>query len=120
MQHAQEKLKCVEARILWVDEDAQELPNYSLALRQRGYQVVTCGAYSRGLLLLEQQDFDLIVVSQGGPSFGGRCVLERARQLAPRTQVLILANHADVGIYLEAMDLGATDYFEKRPDPSEL
>ena len=120
MQQAHKKPKCVESRILWVDEDSQELLNHSMALGYRGYPIVASDAYSMGLFLLERYEFDLIVVSQGGPSFEGRCVLERARQLAPHSQVLILANHADVGVYLKAMDLGTTDYLEKRPDPSAL
>jgi DNA-binding NtrC family response regulator len=120
MQQAHKKPKCVESRILWVDEDSQELLNHSMALGCRGYPIVACDAYSMGLFLLERYEFDLIVVGQGGPSFEGRCVLEHARHLAPHSQVLILANHADVGVYLKAMDLGATDYFEKRPDPSDL
>jgi DNA-binding NtrC family response regulator len=120
MKEAQEKQKCMQGKILWVDEDTKELDKACVALRNLGLQVVTCGAYSLGLRLLDRHDFDLIVVGQGGPSFGGRCILERAQIVAPRTPVLILTNQADMRVYLEAMDSGATDYLEKAADPIEM
>ena len=120
MQQPQEQKTPGKLKILWVDDDARDLYSYSSEFRHRGFQVVTCDAYSLGLSLLKRHDFDLIVVSQGKPSFEGRCILEHARRLAPHTPVLILANHADVGVYLEAMDMGAADYFEKTPNPADL
>jgi len=54
--------------------------------------------------------FDFVMVSQGGRSFEGRCVLERALETDRHLPVLIVAPCLDMGCYLEAMQLGAVDY----------
>jgi len=109
-----------EGKILLVDEDVQHLQFHSMIFHQQGYQVVTCGSYAAAARLLDRDDFDLVVLDQGGLMFKGRCVLESARRGGRDTPVLVLANHADIGVYLKAMELGATDYFEKGANPSDL
>jgi DNA-binding NtrC family response regulator len=120
MRQPQGNLRSIEGKIFLVDEDAQKLNDHLQILRRRGLQVVVRSSHSAAAPLLERNDFDLVVVSQGAPFFEGWCVLERAKQVAPRTPDLILTNYADMGVYLEAMDLGATDYLEKAVDPSEI
>jgi DNA-binding NtrC family response regulator len=46
-------------------------------------------------------------------------VLERSLQLHPNVPVLVIARVLDMHCYLEAMDLGASDYLE-RPDPQDM
>jgi FixJ family two-component response regulator len=60
-----------------------------------------------------------VIVSQGTPAFEGRQLLERALRLRPEVPVLVLARVLDIRCYLEAMELGATDYLEG-PEPQDL
>jgi len=106
-----------EGKILLVDDAVRDLQFHSMILRQQGYQVVTCDSYAAAACLLDHDDFDLVVLNQGGPMFEGQCVLESARRGGRDTPVLVLANYADMGVYLKAMELGATDYFEKGANP---
>ena len=53
------------------------------------------------------------MVSQGSPSFEGREILERAIEMDRRMPVLVLARCLDMRYYIDAMYLGARDYFEK-------
>jgi DNA-binding response OmpR family regulator len=112
--------RLIEGKILLVDDDVHGLQFHSMILHQQGYQVVTCGSYAAAARLLDRDDFDLVVLNQSGPIFKGQCVLESARRGGRDTPVLVLANHADVGVYLKVMELGATDYFEKGANPSDL
>jgi len=108
-----------EKKIMLVDGDTSDLEFYSSVLQHQGYEVVACASYAAALRVLEREDFDLVVVNQGGPEFEGRCVLESVKQGRRNVPVLVLANHADMGNYLKAMEMGATDYFEKAVNPSE-
>ncbi len=47
-------------------------------------------------------------------------MLERAIELDRRLPALVLARSLDMGCYLDAMYLGAVDYFEKSLMPQEL
>lgn len=103
-----------------MDENSRDLNSYSAILRQIGCEVVACCSYSDAIFQLESGNLDFVVVGQGGPLFRGRCVLERLSQLGQPVPAVVLADCADMPVYLEAMDLGASDYLEKTPDGSEL
>ena len=110
----------MEGKILLVDDDLQDLGFYSMVLYKQGYQVVPCESHEAATRWLESDTFDFVVVSQGGPAFEGRRVLERAARPGRRIPVLVLANWVDMSVYIEAMSLGAADYLEKTMDPSEM
>jgi DNA-binding NtrC family response regulator len=106
--------------VLIVDEDADDLGSCSSLFEQEGYDVRACSTYADALRWLRSEIFDFIIVSQGSPEFEGRSVLKRANEIDRRLPVLVLARCADVGCYLEAIQLGALDYLEKPLPPQEL
>lgn len=106
----------VVTEVLLVDEDTRQLEQLAAMLQQEGLAVVTSASYDEGADLVGYGSFDLAVVTQGGPRFEGKCVLERARLAVPRTPVLVVARCAEVAAYLRAMELGAADYIERPID----
>ena len=101
------------ARILLVDEDARDRDHYRTMLQDSGFEVKAHADFSESARLLETASFDCLVVSQGGPEFKGRMVLEHAVARDRYLPVVILSRYHDVACYLEAMHLGAVDYLEK-------
>ena len=110
----------VKRRLLVVDEDLDDLLYYSAVLQHHGYEVRSIPSYSDGATCLESEDFDLIIVSQGGPNFEGRRVLARAIEKDRRTPVLVFTRSVDMPCYLEAIQSGALDYIEKPLLPSQI
>jgi DNA-binding response OmpR family regulator len=100
-------------RILLVDEDSSDRDHYYRMLHDSGFAVKTCSDFAEGVRLLGTAKFDCAVVSQGGPGFKGRLVLEQSIARDRFRPVVILSRYHDVGCYLEAMQLGAVDYLEK-------
>jgi len=107
-------------RLLVVDEDLDDLFYYTAVLEHQGYQVRSIPSYTDGAACVEREDFDLIVVSQGSPSFEGRLVLARAIERNRWTPVLVLTRAVEMPCYIEAMQSGALDYMEKPLPPSEI
>ena len=107
-------------KILLVDEEAGDLPSLCQALENLGLQVFTCATYKTGIECLETEPFDLVVVSQGTLAFEGRVVLDRAQQQDRHRPVLVLTRCIDMRCYLEAMQMGASDYLEKPVSPTDL
>jgi DNA-binding NtrC family response regulator len=105
-------------KLLLVDHDVKDLECYSEILRHRGYEVTACTSHVKAARLLERGGFDFIVTSQGAWALEGLCVLSLAKEINRNTPVLVLATSADMDCYLQAMQLGAVDYFEK-PFPAE-
>lgn len=107
-------------RTLLVDEDPSDVRYYFGVLRALGHDVVICDTYAAALDTLERENFDLVVVGQGGPAFEGRPVLARALEINPETPVLVVARTLDIDCYLEAMEIGAVDYLERCAAPRDF
>ncbi len=107
-------------RALVVDEDRGDLAYYRAILQRSGWTVVTCSSYDAALDFFRAESFDLVIVSQGSCAFEGRLVLERAVTSYRKTPVLVVARTLDMGCYLEAMRMGATDYLEGPVPENEL
>ena len=107
-------------KVLLVDEEAGDLRILRLTLEGQGFEVSTCSNFEAGILCLEEEPFDFVVVSQGGHAFEGRIVLDRAVQLDRHRPVLVLTRCIDMHCYLEAMQMGAIDYLEKPVPPLDL
>ncbi len=107
-------------RLLLVDEDMRDLLYYTSALKQNGFEVRSFASYGEALVCLEEEAFDLVIVSQGGPGFEGSAVLRSAKERDRNLPVLVLTRSLDMGCYLEAMQWGAFDYVEKPLAASEV
>ena len=99
-----------QRKALVVDERPDGLEFYAAMLEGFGYQVRRCGAYGEGVRCLDDETFDFVIVSQGTPRFEGSCVLKRAIEIDRSLPVVVVAQYLDMGCYIEAMQLGATDY----------
>ncbi len=106
--------------VLLVDEDHEDLEYFRTILQEQGYQVRGCESYEEATHLLDSKTFNLVIVSQGGPNFEGRRVLERASQIDRRLPFLVVARCLDMPCYLEAMQLGAADYLARPVSMEEL
>ncbi|MGO8731778.1 MAG: response regulator [Terriglobia bacterium] len=99
-----------QRKALVVDERPDGLEYYATMLEAFGYQVRPCGAYSEGGRCVGNETFDFMIVSQGTPKFEGSRVLKRAVEIDRGLPVAVVARCLDMGSYIEAMQLGATDY----------
>jgi len=113
-------LRVRRSKILLVDEDAGDLQLYTSLLRDQGHSVDGCTTYLEGAQRLEREWYDLIILSQGGQTFQGQPLLERAIELDRRRPVLVLTRAVDMRSYLDVMYLGARDYVEKPPAAWEI
>jgi DNA-binding NtrC family response regulator len=107
-------------RVLLVEEDPRDLRNYAGILQEQGCDVRACASYSEGLRTVEMERFDFIIVNQGSLAFEARSIVDRVLTIDRRTPVLIITRCADMGCYLDAMQMGAVDYLEKPLTPSHL
>ena len=113
-------LKVQRGKILLVDEDAGDLQLYASLLRDQGHSVDGCTTYMEGAERLEREWYDLVILSQGGQTFQGQPLLERAIELDRHRPVLVLTRAVDIRSYLDVMYLGAHDYVEKPPAALEI
>jgi two-component system, OmpR family, phosphate regulon response regulator OmpR len=101
------------AKVLLVDEDLGDLEYEFGLIHNQGHNVFACPSFAAAAQLVESEAFDCAVLSQGGPAFASRPLLESLLAEGHQTPALVLADCVDIPTYLEAMKLGAQDYLPK-------
>lgn len=107
-------------RVLIVDDedDFRE----TMVKRLNARKVVAEGSNSgvNALKILENTDFDVIVLDVKMPEMDGIETLRRIKTMKPEIEVIILTGHASVEFGIKGMQLGAFDFVMKPAPLSEL
>lgn len=113
--------KLARKRILLIDDDVSLLVTLGDFLRHEGYDLTAVESAERGLDLLENESFDLIVLDMSMPGMGGKEFLERITD--PVTgrvahPVLVLTARANMAEFFARTQV---DGFVAKPcDPADL
>ena len=109
-------------RVLVVDDETSMRQWLQIALRKDGYEVLTAQNGREALDLLRQPDrrIDLLLSDIRMPDMSGVDVLREAKAIDPDLVVFMMTAFASTDTAVEAMRLGALDYFTKPFNVEEL
>ncbi|MFQ5649621.1 MAG: sigma-54-dependent transcriptional regulator [bacterium] len=101
------------ASILAVDDELDFVRTLSEILARNRYDVFTsCSGYE-ALQMLSIRQFDLVILDLIMPLISGIETMKRIQRIDPGLPVIILTANTEVHAVVEAMKLGAYDYFSK-------
>lgn len=100
-------------RILVVEDEKTARENLEYILKKEGYEVITAESGEKAVAVMEQQDFDLVITDLRMKNIDGMEVLERAKELRPEAEVIVVTAYATVESAVEAMKKGAYYYLAK-------
>ncbi len=106
--------------ILIVDDEPDLRMTLAAILQKAGHSVTAVEDADAALRALESGPFDLVFLDLQMPGMGGLDLLTEMCRMRPDTAVLILTGHATLQSSIEAMRLGARDYFLKPIDPPQI
>ncbi len=106
-------------RILVVDDELGVRESLRIILKERFEPVLVTSA-EEGLLHLEREHFDAVLLDIIMPGMDGLEALEKIKVIAPAVQVLMLTATKTVKTAVTAMKLGACEYVTKPFDVDEL
>ncbi|MCG6551780.1 MAG: response regulator [Candidatus Magnetominusculus sp. LBB02] len=110
----------LNASVLIVDDEEQFLEMLSKRLQARGLRIDSTTRGADALKIINEKDFDAIVLDLSMPGMDGIEVLHHIKQDNPDLQVIILTGHATLEKGVEAMKGGAVDFMEKPVDMNVL
>jgi len=110
----------LNAKVLLVDDEEDFLESLSQRLETRGLKVSAATRGEDAVDMVDQQDFDAIVLDLAMPGMDGLETLKQIRDKHPEAEIIMLTGHASIKSSVEAMKLGAEDYLEKPFDINEL
>lgn len=108
------------ARLLLVDDDRTFRVSTAELLREDGHDVRTAADGEQAGRLLEEEDFDLVLLDLRMPGLDGNRIVEVLRTRGIRIPVLMISGYGTVDSAVESLHLGADDFLTKPVDPAEL
>ncbi len=101
-------------RILLVDDDREIVESMRIALEASGYDILVARDGNQGLVMVERDDPDLVILDMMMPKRSGFLVLEKVRRTrpVPLRVIMITANEGSRHKAYAEM-LGVDDYIRK-------
>jgi DNA-binding response OmpR family regulator len=107
-------------RLLVVEDEKRIADFIARGLESAGYAVDLAGDGNSALHLVQQTDYDLIILDLMLPDMDGLKVLERIRNRKSSSPVMILSARSGVDDRVNGLELGADDYLTKPFNPPEV
>jgi two-component system, OmpR family, response regulator len=107
-------------RVLVVDDEDDFRNTLIKRLETRKVPVTGAAGGDEALALLNDQDFDVVVLDVKMPGKNGIETLQEMKKLKPKIEIILLTGHASVEAGIQGMRLGAFDYIIKPTPLDEL
>jgi DNA-binding NtrC family response regulator len=107
-------------RVLLVEDDPDVREAVATGLRDAGHDVTEVTDGQVALDQVAATSFDLVVTDVKLPHADGFAIFQKAREVAPRTAVILMTSFGSTSDAVAAMKRGAYDYLVKPFDVDEL
>ena len=113
-------MSLVPPTILVADDEASVRLVLADSLEDRGYAVVTAETGLAALQVAADRPIDLAILDIRMPGLDGLQALQRLRESAPDTPIIIITAHGTMNTAIDAMKAGAYDYVTKPFDLDQI
>ena len=105
--------KMAPLKVLFADDETHLQELIRAELPRMGHQVTVCPDGLTAVAALEKNSYDCVLVDLDMPGLSGIEVIERARDLAPEAESVILTGKGTIESAVQALRFGAFDYLQK-------
>lgn len=109
-----------QRRILWADDQIDELRGQILFLEGKGYQVVGVSNGDDALDLLGRESFDAVLLDEMMPGKGGLETLEGIHDLGTTVPVIMITKSEEEELMNRALGRRISDYLVKPVNPTQI
>jgi DNA-binding NtrC family response regulator len=102
-----------EISVMVIDDQASIRDAIRRHLSHQGYCVRAFSSGVEAMKALPETPTDIVITDLEMPELSGTEVLHHVRIASPQTEVIIVTAHADKEVAINALRLGAFDFFEK-------
>jgi DNA-binding NtrC family response regulator len=100
-------------RLLIIEDEKIALTNLERILKKQGYDIVTCSQGTKGLELVKEGGYDVVLTDLRMEKVDGIKILEESRRSNSSGEVIVITGYASVDTAIEAMKKGAYHYISK-------
>jgi CheY-like chemotaxis protein len=114
------KAQTANKRILWVDDEIDQLQSHILFLKEKGFDVVPAANGDDAIAKVRQEDFDMVLLDEMMPGKDGLTTLEEIKELNPALPVVMVTKSEEEHLMEEAIGKKIDDYLTKPVNPSQI
>ena len=100
-------------RLLIVDDEIPFTSNLLKLLSRKGYEVSAVNDGYSALRIIEEQEFDVVILDQKMPGIDGVTTLKELKKKRPHLEVIMLTGHGSIESGVQGLQLGAFNYVMK-------
>ena len=108
------------SKLLWVDDEVEQLRAHLLFLEKKGYEVVTVTNGTDAIDLCREGHFDLVLLDEQMPGISGLETLQRIKELQPTLPVVMVTKSEEENIMEQAIGQKIADYLIKPVNPNQI
>ena len=108
------------AKILIIDDEKSIRSTLREILEYEKYEVEEAKDGEEGLVLLEKNNYDVVLCDIRMPKMDGIQVLEKALEMEKEAQFIMVSAHGTIETAVECTKKGAYDFIQKPPDLNRL
>ena len=109
-----------DARILIMDDEAQERHRIGSFLKQRGYEVTALASVAEAMTAMQRERYDVFLTDCNIPGVDALQTSGEARRINPDMAVIIMTSFGTIETAVKAIRAGAYDYLPKPIDLEQL
>lgn len=110
----------MKIKVLIIDDEVDFAETLAERLQLRNFSVTPVFSGETALAIINEIDFDVIVLDVMMPGITGIDLLKKIKKVAPLTQIIMLTGQATVNNAIQGMKLGAFDFLLKPADTDLL
>ena len=107
-------------RLLWADDEMELLKAHLIFLEKKGYEVVTVTNGTDAIEACAKEVFDLVLLDEMMPGLSGLETLQRIKEIAPQTPVVMVTKSEEEDIMNQAIGQQIADYLIKPVNPNQI
>ena len=109
-----------DARILIMDDEAQERGRIESFLKQKGYEVTALATVPSAIEAMQRERYDVFLTDCNIPGVDALRTSDEARRINPDMAVIIMTSFGTIETAVKAIRAGAYDYLPKPIDLEQL
>ncbi len=103
----------MKLKILVLDDEKIYRDEIEEFFEESDFMILKAGLPSEAFLLLQENEVDILILDIRLPEMNGIEVLQKVKSKYPLIEVIMITGHGDMESVIQAMRLGASDYFTK-------
>lgn len=107
-------------RILWADDEIDQLKPHIIFLKNKGFEVTPVTNGEDAITLIQEQPFDIIFLDEQMPGMDGLATLNRIKTIQAGLPVVMITKSEEESIMEEAIGGKISDYLIKPVNPNQI